>query len=205
MRKQEVPEGTRIFGSPFVGLLMKIGDSEIKKSRLVPQDDSNTEGTENSTKAPTIQRFSQRLMIAASMKGTNKFTRHVTQAYVQSQKPLERGMYRTAPTEMNLPQDAVLKVLKPLYVIPESGLHWYLTYLEYHVEKLEMVCATVDPCMLTNKHEEGRSVTARILQVDDCLAFGDEEFMIRRNVKQNNSRASHGRCHLKQGQILTAL
>lgn len=34
---------------------------------------------------------------------------------------------------MDLPEDVVLKVVNPLYRIPEIGLHWYLKYLEHHI------------------------------------------------------------------------
>lgn len=62
------------------------------------------------------------------MTNMKMFTRDVTQAYVQSETPFERDVYICTPLEMQLPPNIVLKVVKPLYVIPESDLHWYLTY-----------------------------------------------------------------------------
>lgn len=67
-------------------------------------------------------------------------------------------------------------MLRPLYGIPESGLNWYLTYLEYHTEKLGMVRATTDPCVLIRR--EDRALKGLVmLQVDDTLMLGDDDFI----------------------------
>lgn len=46
---------------------------------------------------------------------------------------------------MGLPGDVVVKVVNPLYGIPESWLQWYLTYLEHHIIKLGMIRSRLDP------------------------------------------------------------
>lgn len=182
--RDQVPEGTRIFGSRFIDQLKKIEDGRIKKSRLVAQNYSDAKATEISTKAPTIQRSSQRLLlsIAASLKNTRPFTRDVTQAYLQSETNLERDVYISAPEEMNLPPGTVLKVVKPLYGVPESGLHWYLTYLHHHTERLKMTRSTVDPCLFF-RHANGQLDGAVIIQVDDSLCLGSDEF----NTEENDA------------------
>lgn len=68
------------------------------------------------------------------MKTTNKNTRDVTEAYIRTTTRLEMEVFIRPPKELNLPQRQVLKVLKPLYEIPESGIHWYLTYLKHHLK-----------------------------------------------------------------------
>lgn len=45
-------------------------------------------------------------------------------------------------------RNMVLKVVRPLYGIPESGLHWYLTYIDRHTERLGIIRATIDTCIL---------------------------------------------------------
>lgn len=65
----------------------------------------------------------------------------------------------------------VLKVVKSLYGIPESGLHWYMTNLEHHLILLGMRRSAVDPCVLykgAGENLEG----AIVLQVDDYFCFG---------------------------------
>lgn len=62
--------------------------------------------------------------------------------------------------------DTVLKVVRPLYGIPESGLNWYLTYLYHHVGWIPMNRTKMDPLLLVRK--TGEVVEGIIyLQVDD--------------------------------------
>lgn len=70
----------------------------------------------------------------------------------------------------------VLKVVKPLYGIPESGLHWYLTYLDHHLTRLGMQRSMVDPCVLLKRDKDGLVGTI-ILQVDDSFGVGTETFL----------------------------
>lgn len=77
---------------------------------------------------------------------------------------------------MDLPKDYVLEIVKPLYGIPESGLHWYLTYLAHHIEHLGMIRSTVDPCVLIKRNESGPSGLV-LVQVDDSLTFGNDPFL----------------------------
>ena len=79
------------------------------------------------------------------------FTRDVTQAYVQARTPIQRKIFLRPPPELGLSDDMVLRVDKPLYGIVESGVHWYWTYIDYHVSKLDMKSSTHDPCLLFTK------------------------------------------------------
>lgn len=65
-----------------------------------------------------------------------------------SQTPLRRLVYLKAPSIMGLEKEKVLKVVRPLYGMPESPMHWFKTYLEYHKEKLGMGHSELDPCFL---------------------------------------------------------
>lgn len=56
---------------------------------------------------------------------------------------------------MGLAPNTVIKVVKTLYGIPESGLHWYLTYIDHHVTRLEMKKAKVDSLLLTKHTKDG--------------------------------------------------
>lgn len=74
------------------------------------------------TQSPTNQRMSQRIIIALapSFATLCLYIRDISQAYVQSLTKLNREFYATPPKEMNL-GDWILKVIKPLYSIPEAG------------------------------------------------------------------------------------
>lgn len=93
---------------------------------------------------------------------------------------------------MNLPKNKVLKAVKPLYGIPESGLLWFQTHSEHHIKRLNMTQSTVDPCIVFQNN--GNSLTAMtVLQVDDSLGFGDKEFLqTRKRFKQKPSNQNHG-------------
>lgn len=173
-----VPEGMRVFGSRFIDQVKGAGDMMRKKSRLVAQNYGDEDAAGIATKAPTVQRYSQRVLLslASSLPACKVFSRDVTQAYIQATKPLERPVYIKPPKEMGLSEDMVLLVVKPLYGIPESGLHWYMTYLEYHMDKLDMKRTTADPCVLV-KRRNGKLSGLVALQVDDSLTLGDDAFL----------------------------
>src|ERR1700759_188323 len=101
--------------------------SQYEKSRLVIQA-YNDEGKEMIlTQSPTIQRASQRLIIALApslLKFPQKiklFLRDITQAYVHSPPPVNRLILANLPKEMRdyYPPATVMIVRKPLYGLPE--------------------------------------------------------------------------------------
>ena len=99
VKLSNVPESSRIFGSRFVDEIKKVGKGLRKKSRLVAQNYADNDAASIATKAPTVQRFSQRvaLSIAASLPTLVPYVRDVTQAYVQAHTNLERRVFIRAP------------------------------------------------------------------------------------------------------------
>lgn len=156
----DIPPGARIFNSRSVDEVKHPGtEKAYEKSRLVVQA-YNDQGKDTVlTQSPTIQRASQRLIlcVAAMIKGTtNLYLRDVTQAYVQSTSSLNRDFFIKPPTELatmlGTSSDCILRVMKPLYGVPEAGNHWFATYHKHHTEKLGMSESTYDSCLLF-KHE----------------------------------------------------
>lgn len=178
VKTKDIDGNPRIFGSRFVDEIKRVGDHMRRKSRLVAQNYSDEGASTIATKAPTVQRFSQRvaLSIAASMKDLTMYTRDVTQAYVQSKTHLERPVYIHPPHELGMEKGTVLNVLKPLYGITESGLHWYLTYVQHHIDRLGMRQSAVDPCVLIRNSEQGLEGLI-LLKVDDTLGLGTTKFL----------------------------
>lgn len=103
------------------------------------------------------------------MKVATDFTRDITQAYIQSGTALELEVYIAAPKELDLGNEIVLRVMKQLYGIPESGIHWYLTYLEYHVDRVGMQRTRADPCVLYGR-QSGQLEGLVLLQVDESFS-----------------------------------
>jgi hypothetical protein len=130
------------------------------------------------TQSPTIQRVSQRLILclAAIYPDKRLYLRDISQAYVQSTTNLNRQFYIRPPTELKaqlgLGNNSILKVLKPLYGVPEAGNHWFKTYHSHHIESLAMTQSTYDPCLLYSTRPSG--IVG--LQTDDTLFLADKEF-----------------------------
>ena len=189
-----VPQGKRIFNSRFVDTIKNEGtDQAFEKSRLVVQAYNDQEKELVLTQSPTIQRSSQRLILALApsflKQKYNLFLRDISQAYVQSTTLLNRDFYVRAPKEvsdvLHLDESRILKVIKPLYGIPEAGNHWFSTYHLHHTEKLKMKESTYDPCLLYT-HQEGYGVVG--LQTDDTLFIGDEKFA---QAEESNLKDAH--------------
>ncbi|KAI0994114.1 hypothetical protein K3495_g14069 [Podosphaera aphanis] len=132
--ESSVPQSVRILNSRFVFEIKKIGtDKAFEKSRLVVQA-FNDHGKEFVlTQSPTIQRMSQRLTLALTATlhkkmSLNLFIRDISQTYVQSTTQLNRNFFVNPPKELGLKSGSILKIVKPLYGVPEAGNHWLKTY-----------------------------------------------------------------------------
>jgi hypothetical protein len=66
----------------------------------------------------------------------------------------------------------ILKVLKPLYGVPEAENHWFKTYYAHHVKNLNMTQSTYDLCLLYSNKPFG--IVG--LQTDDTLFLADKTF-----------------------------
>ena len=135
------------------------------------------------TQAPTIQRMSQRLILALYANTEYElYLRDITQAYTQSTTLLNREIYIRAPQELGIDKDSVLKVIRPLYGIPEAGAHWFGTYHTHHLKNLSMTPSTYDPCLLyTDKNTPSFGVIG--LQTDDSLILADKIFAEAENTQ----------------------
>ena len=124
-------DGVRIFKSRMVNKIKgKATNTPFEKSRLVIQG-YNDDGKEVIlTQSPTIQRASQRVIVALApslMKnGMAVYLRDITQAYTQSETRLQRLILAYLPEQIRhqYPEDTIMVVLKPLYGIAEAGTHW---------------------------------------------------------------------------------
>ncbi|OXV09105.1 hypothetical protein Egran_03132, partial [Elaphomyces granulatus] len=168
----------RLFKSRFVDEIKgKATNCPFEKSRLVIQAYNDDGKREILTQSPTIQRVSQRIVlcIAASTE-FDLYLRDVSQAYVQSKTNLNRDVFAKPPKEIadTFPPNAIMRIEKPLYGIPEAGTHWFRTYHRHHSDKLFMVQSTYDPCLLHTEKEGLFGVVG--MQTDDTLFVGNKAF-----------------------------
>ena len=176
--------GVRIFNSRLVNEIKgKATDTPFEKSRLVIQAYNDEGKGMILTQSPTIQRASQRAIIALapslSEKKISLSLRDITQAYIQSTTSLNRLILAHLPKEIKnkFPAGAIMVVRKPLYGIPEAGTHWWATYHKHHRERLEMITSTYDPCLLITTTKGVFGVVG--MQTDDTLILGSDEFAMR--------------------------
>jgi len=179
--KWTVPDNCRVYGSRWVDCIKRSTDGkEHEKSRLVAQNFRDKGATGISTKSPTVSRMGQRIAIAtaAMFPERTSYVRDISQAYLQSESELERLVYLRPPKEMGLAQDEVLLVKEPLYGIPESGLHWFITYHSHHTGRLRMKPTRGDPCVLYRPADsKSQCMGLTVLKVDDSFGHGDTKFL----------------------------
>lgn len=65
-----------------------------------------------------------------------------------SRTPFCRPVYTKPPTEMVPPKDKLLKIIRPVYEMPKSPMHWIKTFFDYGTEKLIMLQTSLDPCLM---------------------------------------------------------
>ncbi|KAF1828306.1 hypothetical protein BDW02DRAFT_652134 [Decorospora gaudefroyi] len=133
------------------------------------------------TQSPTIQRASQRIIIALApsllREGLCLWLRDITQAYTQSNDPLQRTIIANLLAQLrdSYPDGTIMVVVKPLYGIAEAGAYWWSTYFKHHTEKLHMQTSTYDPCLLVSKPlSAGFGIVG--MQTDDTLGLSDQDF-----------------------------
>lgn len=116
-----IPGNPCIFGSIFVDVMKRVGEVLSKRSRLVVQNYADMGTSSIATKAPTVQRFSKRLSFSLTfpLGKMTPFTRDITQSYFQSSTCLKRDVLMKVRKELGLQDDRVLRVLNPLYGIPD--------------------------------------------------------------------------------------
>ena len=73
----------------------------------------------------TIQRINQRfiLTLTTSMSHLSLFFRDIFQIYVQSNISLTKKFFIRSFVELGFEDDAILKIIKSLYEIPEIEIH----------------------------------------------------------------------------------
>ncbi len=124
--------------------------------------------------SPTVSRGSVRLMLGISMdRKLPIFVRVISHAYVSTDTNLLRQIYLIPPKGIGLDPDILWYVQKPLYGLPESGVHWFKTYISHHHHhKLGMTSIEVDPCLLYRKDKDRNLDGMICLQFDDSMRAG---------------------------------
>jgi hypothetical protein len=99
---------------------------------------------------------------------------------------------------MGLLKDTILKVVKPLYSIPEASNYWFLMYHKLHTNNLGMKTSTFNPCLLFQRSHKGVIDGIIGMQTDDTLMTCNETF-----ARNKESTIKNAQIMSKARQILT--
>jgi Reverse transcriptase (RNA-dependent DNA polymerase) len=144
LRATYIPPCSIIFGMRFVDKQNK-GDGSLKSRLCVQAFKDNKHAL--FVAAPTMQRSSMSLFF--SIYAMMKFEIHlldISQAFLQSDSFLQRDIYARPPKELDVTVGCIVKVLRPLYGVPESPIHWCKTCHGHHTKELCMTPTATDPC-----------------------------------------------------------
>jgi hypothetical protein len=76
--------------------------------------------------AATLHYRSLRLILAlCAPLGLRLWTQDISQTYIQSEQGLLRDLYISPSSEFGLPREQVLRLLRPLYGLADSGDYWH--------------------------------------------------------------------------------
>ena len=90
---------------------------------------------------------------------------------------MNRTFYIKPPVELTreleVEEGSIVKVVRPLYRVPEAGNHWFKTYHSHYINELSIKQSTYDPCLLHSNDPFG--IVG--IQVDDTLILGSDQFI----------------------------
>ncbi len=121
-----VLKNVRIFNFRFVDEIKHSDIADVyEKSRLVIQTYNDHDKTLMLTQSSTIQRMSQRIILAltACIFDCHLYLRDITQTYVQSKILLNRQFFIRSSFELDLSKNSILRVVKFLYDVSKTETH----------------------------------------------------------------------------------
>ena len=175
--KDEVPADANVLGGRFVLAIKDEGTrNEVWKARFVVQGYRDKLKTSLVHNNPNVRPHSVRLLIGlASVFGFRLFSTDVTQAYLQNADQLVRDVYLKPSKEFELALDKILKLLKPLYGLADSGEYWGKTLSEHLLKDIGMKSTLRDEAVFYKMMKNSLAGLCATY-VDDILQAGNEEF-----------------------------
>ncbi len=114
---------------------------------------------------------------------------------------LLREVYVTPPAELNVDENILWLVRRPLYGLSESGLLWFETYGAHHKDVLRMRGMETDPFLLY-RHDSDVNLDGLVcLQVDDSVGGGSGMFL-REEERGSKNFKTHDRKLLTENDAL---
>eukprot|EP00171_Calliarthron_tuberculosum_P022791 IDg22791t1 len=174
---EEVPPNSNILTGMFVISIKNCEtDNPVFKARYVIHGHKDREKEELVHSSTTVQQSSTRLIVSlAAMFGFRLWSQDISQAYLQSASKLLRDVYLRPGQEFDIPAGHILKLLRPLYGLADSGDYWNVTFSNHLLSDLEMKRAASDLSLFfKTAGYQLRGLTGTY--VDDTLSAGDPQF-----------------------------
>lgn len=175
--EKKVPRDANILGSRMILAIKDPGTSnERAKARLVVQGYKDRDKFNLVHSSTNLQQRSIRIICSiAAIMDFELWSHDITQAYLQSDMPLQRQIFMKPPSDLCLPKEKLLQILKPLYGLAESGDYWNSTNSLHHVHDLGMKQACGD-LSLYYRRVHGKLEGISGIVVDDTLQCGTKSF-----------------------------
>lgn len=175
--RDEVPDKANILRGRFVLAIKDEGtEREVWKARFVVQGHRDNLKKSLVHDITVARQHSIKLLIGlASIFNFRLFSTDVTQAYLQSKESLQRNIFVKPPKEFGLQTNELLKLLKPLYGLSESGDYWGRTFRNHMTKELGMKNCITDTALFYKSSEAGLAGLCTTY-VDDALYAGNKTF-----------------------------
>ena len=116
--------------------------------------------------------------------------RDITQAYTHSETILDRLVLIKLFVELKnkYPEGIIIRVIRPLYRITESGVYWWTTYQNHHRNLLDIITSSFDPYLLITDQagENGFGIVG--MQTDDILILLTATFSAKKKEKLKEAK-----------------
>lgn len=172
--KEDVRKGANILGGRLV-LAIKNADAEdeVYKARFVLQRNTDIEKNTLVHNSTSLRQGSISVLLAlAALFSFRLWSHDVSQTSLQSAEKLMTNVYVKATEEFSLFLDVLLKLLKPLYGLSDSGDYWHETFSSHFVEELAMKPTCGDLSLFFKTVEEKLKGISGAY-VDDTVGTGD--------------------------------
>ncbi len=109
------------------------------------------------------------------MTGFDVWTEDISQAYLQSASELLREVCLKPNRQLKVPAGYVLKLLRHLYGLSDSGDYWHATFAMHLTRHLGMKAVSSNMCLFF-RSARGKVTELLASYVDDAVACGDRSF-----------------------------
>lgn len=177
VRREDIPHDANILGGRFVlSIKQPNTEEELYKARFIVQGHKDKEKGFIIHISKTVRH--KNIKILLTLAATYKLKvkgQDVKQAYIQAHD-LARDVYVIPDQRFNLASNIVLKLLKPLYGLTESGDSWFDKFTSFLKGKLGLQSTATDLSFFYHTPEDSLQGLMGVY-VDDSLSAGTDEFL----------------------------